>query len=558
MVDAPTLAVINGVVEQALDEVLTTFGRLAFSPVITEGHDYGVGLYDRENGELLMVEKEAFPLFVWLGQDAVRSVIAHVGDGPLGPEDVFLVNDPYLTGTHNHDVKAIAPVFHEGELVCFLCVTGHWSDVGGPSPGGFAAGATDIYQEGLRIPPVKIAVGDELSDDLVSLIMNNVRIPELAFGDLMAQLGSIKLGRERVATAIQRFGVDDFLEAMTMVSSTGENQMRELIDAIPDGSYHYRDCLDNDGNRLEPVWLDVVMTVSGSEITLDFSGSDPPVRGAFNAPRMTTVAASNIAIHHAFPEVLLTGGSARPIEIIAEPTVFIGAEFPRACEAYGEVSSRIMDVVLGALWEAVPERAQGGIFGTSSNLSIGGTDPRRGPYIMYAYLGGGQGANRKGDGLVNGPTAIGVALTPQVEHYEYHYPVRYHEYSIREGSGGLGEHRGGLGVVWDVELVRGEATMSAMADRASRGAAGNLGGEPGAPNVYKVIREDGTEERLPHLTKCENFPLRPGDRIVRYSPGGGGLGPVQRRDPELRDRDLREGYVAQEDYDAASRSDAAA
>lgn len=284
MVDAPTLAVINGVVEQALDEVLTSFGRLAFSPVITEGHDYGVGLYDRESGELLMVEKQAFPLFVWLGQDAVRAVIAHVGDGPLGPEDVFLANDPYQTGTHMHDVKAIAPVFYDGELVCYLCVTGHWSDVGGPSPGGFAAGATDIYQEGLRIPPVKIAVGGELNDDVVSLIMNNVRIPELAVGDLMAQLGSIKLGRERIQHAVERFGVDDFLEAMAMVSSTGERQMRELIAAIPDGSYRYRDCLDNDGNGFDPVWMDVVMTVDGSDMTLDFSGSDPPVRGAFNAP----------------------------------------------------------------------------------------------------------------------------------------------------------------------------------------------------------------------------------------------------------------------------------
>jgi N-methylhydantoinase B len=518
--------------------------------VITEGHDYGVGLYARDTGELLMVDKEAFPLFVWLGQDAVRSVLASSDTQKMHPEDVYLLNDPYLTGTHMHDVKAVAPVFHDGQLVCFLCVTGHWSDVGGPSPGGFAAGATDIYQEGLRIPPVKIVAGGQLNEELVSLIMNNVRIPELAMGDLMAQLSGVRLGRERVSAALERFGVEQFLDAMSMVSETGEEQMREIIAAIPDGTYHYRDCLDNDGNSFDPVWIDVQMSVAGSKLTLDFSASDPPVRGAFNAPHMTTVAAANIAMHHAFPEVLLTGGSARPIEVIAGPTVFIGAEFPRACEAYGEVSSRIMDVVLGAIWEAVPERAQGGIFGTSSNLSIGGFDPNRGPYIMYAYLGGGQGANREGDGLINGPTAIGVALTPQVEHYEHDYPVRYHRYGIRDGSGGLGEHRGGLGVVWDVEIIRGEATMSAMADRASRGAVGRLGGGSGAPNVYEVVRSDGRVETLPHLTKCENFPLRVGDRIVRHSPGGGGLGPVEQRDPELRARDIEEGYVLPHAYDA--------
>jgi N-methylhydantoinase B len=551
MVDPLTLSVINGVVEQALDEALTTFGRLAFSPVITEGHDYGVGLYARDTGELLMVDKEAFPLFVWLGQDAVRAVLGSTDLDKLHPEDVFLLNDPYLTGTHMHDVKAVAPVFHDDTLVCFLCVTGHWSDVGGPSPGGFAAGATDIYQEGLRIPPLKIVAGGELDEQLVALIMNNVRIPEMARGDLMAQLSGVRLGRERITEAIRRFGVDDFLEAMQRISDTGENQMRERITAIPDGAYHYRDCLDNDGNGFDPVWIDVEMTVSGSDMTLDFSASDPPVRGAFNAPRMTTVAASSIALHHAFPDVLLTGGSARPITVIAEPTVFIGAEFPKACEAYGEVSSRIMDTVLGAVWEAVPERAQGGIFGTSSNLSIGGHDPRRGPYIMYAYLGGGQGGNREYDGLINGPTAIGVALTPQIEHYEHDYPVRYHRYAIREDSGGEGEHRGGLGVVWDVELIRGEATMSAMADRASRGAVGRRGGADGAPNSYEVVRSDGRVETLPHLTKCENFPLRTGDRIVRHSPGGGGLGPVQERDPQLVEDDLREGYVTADNHEAA-------
>jgi N-methylhydantoinase B len=217
-----------------------------------------------------------------------------------------------------------------------------------------------------------------------------------------------------------------------------------------------------------------------------------------------------------------------------------------------------MDAVLGALWQALPERAQGGIFGTSSNLSIGGTDLVRGPYIMYAYLGGGQGANWSGDGLNNGPTAIGVALTPQVEHYEHAYPVRYRMYGLREDSGGLGKFRGGLGVAWEVEVVRGEATMSAMADRASRGAAGVMGGLPGATNIYEVIRQDGTVETLPHLTKCENYPLRAGDRIRRFSPGGGGLGSVLERDPALKAADVRDEYMsltAYEHAEAAARAE---
>jgi N-methylhydantoinase B len=552
--DPLTLGVIRGVVEQALNEVLTTFGRLAFSPVITEGHDYGVGLYARETGELLMVDKEAFPLFVWLGQDAVRAVVAATSVDAFNPGDVFLLNDPYLTGTHMHDVKAVAPVIWRDELICFLCVTGHWADIGGPSPGGFATNATEIYQEGLRIPPVRIMSEGELDQGLVSLIMNNVRIPETTIGDLFAQISSVRLGQERMQDILERFGAETFLTAMALVGDTGEAQMRERIGGIPDGTYHYRDCLDNDGITFDPVWIDCVATVVRSDITLDFSNSDPPVRGAFNAPPLTTVAASNIAMHHAFPDVLLTGGSARPIKVVVGPEVFIGAEFPRACEAYGEVSSRIMDTVLGALWQALPERAQGGIFGTSSNLSIGGTDPGRGPYIMYAYLGGGQGGNWSADGLNNGPTAIGVALTPQIENYEHAYPVRYREFSLREDSGGLGKFRGGLGVVWDVEIIRGDATMSAMADRASRGAAGLMGGRPGAPNVYQVIRADGAMETLPHLTKCENFPLKAGDRIRRHSPGGGGLGSVLERESSLREADLQEGYVSEAAYREAEEA----
>lgn len=551
MIDPLTLAVLKGVTEQALEEVLATFGRLAFSPIITEGRDYGVGLYAPDSGELLMVEESAFPLFVWLGQDAVRGVLSSVDVRTLSAGDVFLINDPYLTGTHMHDVKAVAPIIWRKKLVCFICVTGHWPDIGGPSPGGFATRATQIYQEGLRIPPVRVMSGGELHEDIVAMIMSNIRVPATSMGDLFAQISAIQVGEERIASILRRFGLQTFQGAMREIADAGEGQMRTKLEEIPDGVYRYRDCLDNDGIDTDPIWIDLSMTSVGGELTLDFSESDPPVRGAFNAPRLTTVAACNIALHHAFPDVLLTGGSARPIHVIAGPDVFIGAEFPRACEAYGEVSSRIMDVTLGALWQALPQRAQGGIFGTSSNMSIGGTDPAAGPFIMYAYLGGGQGGSWGEDGLVNGAAAIGIALTPQIESSEQAYPVRFREYALREDSCGLGEFRGGAGVVWEIELLRGEATMSAMADRASKGPDGTYGGTEGAPTIYEIIRRDGTIEKLPHLAKCENYPLKAGDRIRRQTPGGGGLGEVQRRSPDLKDRDILEGYVSAERYEKA-------
>jgi N-methylhydantoinase B len=546
--DALTLAVLKGVVEQSLDEILLTFQRLAFSPIITEGRDYGVGIYSRGTGDLLMVDKEAFPLFVWLGQDAVRSVERSQAGMAIERGDIFLVNDPYLTGTHMHDVEVIAPVFLGTDLICFLCVTGHWTDIGGSSPGGFATSATEVYQEGLCIPPVRVMHRGKMNDDVVEFIKRNVRLPETAVGDLFAQISSAVMGVEHVEEIVERFGAEMFLDGLRVLSDTAEQQMRVAIGAIPDGTYHYRDCLDNDGIQLDPVWVDCIATVIGTDLKLDFNGSSPPVQGAFNAPRLTTTAASYIAVLHMFPEVLLTAGATRPIDVDVGPNVFLGAEFPRACEAYGEVSSRIMDVVLGALWQAVPERGQGGIFGTSNNMSISGLDREGRPYIMYAYLGGGQGGTWIHDGLCNGPTAIGVALTPQIETFEHAYPVRFREYALRADSGGVGRFRGGLGVVWEVELLHGPATMSAMADRATRGAAGFMGGTNGAPNVLEIIRADGAAESLEHLTKCERFPLSAGDRIRRLSPGGGGIGNVAERAVEARENDLRLGYISARAY----------
>jgi N-methylhydantoinase B len=249
-----------------------------------------------------------------------------------------------------------------------------------------------------------------------------------------------------------------------------------------------------------------------------------------------------------FSEVLLTGGSARPVEVIAGPDTIVGAEFPRACEAYGEIAQRVIDTVLGALAEAVPERAAGGMFGTSSLMSVAGTTAEGQPYIYYPYLGGGNGASQQGDGLVNGPTSVGLSLCPQVEVYEARFPVLHHQYAIHVDSGGTGRHRGGLGVVWEFELLEGEGVVSAMADRASEGPHGRQGGGPGAPTVYMVIRPDGSVDDIPFQTKFENVHIAPGDRVLRFSPGGGGVGDPAERDRHLMERDLREGYVTVEGY----------
>jgi N-methylhydantoinase B len=461
----------------------------------------------------------------------------------LEPGDIIIQNDPYLGGTHLMDVKMVMPFHYRGRLWCYLSNTGHWPDTGGMVPGGFSSTATEIQQEGLRLPPVKLVRAGELCQDVVDIILSNIRVPEERIGDIRAQIGALKTGEKRLTALLDRYGSDTVEEAIEELAARSEQQMRACIERVPDGRYHFTAYVDSDGVVDEPLAVDLVMTVRGSDIDFDFSGSSPPCRGPLNSVWATTQSAVYVAIKHIFPEVPINAGCFRPLHITPPHGTFLYAEYPRpvaGCAA--EVAQRIMEAVFGAMGQAIPERMFAAPAGTSGNFALGGHDPEEGRgYIMYFFSGGGYGGWWETDGLTNGCSSVGISKTQPVEILEQHYPILFEEYALREGSGGAGRHRGGFGVSYRVRLLRGEATASFLMDHGRTGPPGLLGGGAGAVNEIEV-GQDGHVTRPPHLSKGDGYPLEPGDWVQVRTPGGGGYGDPAERDPAMRERDRRRGY----------------
>jgi N-methylhydantoinase B len=479
-------------------------------------------------------------------QFTTQAVIKEVARRGVNPEDVFLVNDPYSGGTHLMDVRMVKPFFYRGELFCYMANTGHWPDMGGSVPGGFGTKTTEVYQEGLRIPPVKLYDAGKLNEDVLTILLANIRVAEERHGDLKAHLAAFHIGERRLTHLLDKYGPETVRACIAELYERSEQQMRACIADIPDGTYTYTDYLDSDGVDNVPLRLRLDMTVRGSEVTLDFSQSSPPCRGPMNSVIGTTKSACYIALQHTFPDVPLNAGCFRPIHIHVPPSTFLNASLPRpvaGCAA--EVSQRIIDVVLGALAQAMPERMSAGIFGTVNNLTIGGIDAERGPYIMYMFNGGGYGGFKGGDGLTYGCGTISVSKTQPFEVFEQRYPVRIRQFALRQESGGAGQYRGGFGAIIETEFLQGEATASFIGDRGRFAPRGMLEGSDGA--VCKVSINQGGRSYVPeHLTKDDNVRLRPGDLIRLETPGGGGYGNPLQRDIDRVVRDVQHEYISRE------------
>lgn len=545
--DPLTLAVVKAGLEQVAEEMDTTLTMTAFSPVISEGLDRANGIYDARTGEVIVQGATGLPIFIGTMQFTVQTVAKTVRE--LAPGDIVVVNDPYSGGTHVMDLKLVAPVFYEGQLFCFLANTGHWPDMGGASPGGFVPHATEVYQEGLRLPPVKLYRRGELIEDMLTVLLANIRIPEERLGDLRAQASALYVGERRLRELLDRFGMNTVQECVAELKARAEQQMRSHIAGIPDGVYSFSDCLDSDGIEDKPLMIRLEMTVKGADVTLDFSKTDPPCRGPLNSVVATTMSACYIAFKHVFPDTLINAGSFAPFHFIVPETTFLRATFPRpvsGCAA--EVSQRVVDVVFGALAQAMPEALFGAPIGTSENLVIAGADPKRGPYVLYVYGGGGYGGFKEGDGLTHGAATIGSAKIPPMEVLEQNYPIRVRRFQLREGSAGGGEHRGGFGATYEFELLRGEAVVSWLGERGKFAPYGIRGGKPAKMTEFIVHRASG-QYVSPHVSKDEKVPLRVGESVQLNTPGGGGYGDPFRRDPQLVLRDVTRGYVTREAAD---------
>ncbi len=548
--DPITLAVLQSGLQQVCNEMDLAFCRSAFSPVISEAMDRSDGIYAAEDGALIAQGDLGLPVFVGTMQDSSRAVIERIRENKwtADPGDVFIVNDPYLGGTHLMDVRFVKPFFHKGKLWAWLANTGHWPDIGGMVPGGFSANATEVEQEGLRLPPVKLYKKGALDREILSIILSNIRIADQRIGDIKAQGAALETGEKRLAALLERYGADMVNEAIAELRMRAAQQMRAKIARIPDGTYEGHSIVDSDGVVDEPLHIRLkVVKTSDNDLHFDFAGSSPPCRGPMNSVIATTRSSVYLAVKHVFPDVPINAGTFEPLKVADPAGTFLHATYPRpvsGCAA--EVSQRIAEAVFDALVKAIPGELFAAPAGTSGNLAVGGHDPKRNrSYVMYVISGGGYGGSTTGDGISNGCSTIGISKTTPIEVMEQYYPVLFEEYSLHEGSGGAGEQRGGFGVNYAIRLRRGAARASMVMDHGRTGPLGALGGGNGGVNKVAIER-GGEVYRPPHLSKDQDIELAEGDVVRVSTPGGGGFGEPRRRDPGKVARDVARGYYTRE------------
>ena len=537
-----TLAVIQNGLRQIASEMDLVHEKTSFSPVISEAFDRSNGIYHPVTGEVIAQGEMGLPIFVGVMQFTTQAVIERRKD--LEPGDVILINDPYLGGTHLMDVKMVKPFYYKDKLWAYLSNTGHWPDTGGMVPGGFATKATEIQQEGLRIPPVKLYRRGELCTDIVDFVLNNIRVPEERIGDIKAQVGALTVGERRLTALLDRYGADVVEQAIAELKARSEQQMRAYIESVPDGTYSFSSFIDSDGIVDVPLEIALDLTVRGSEVHFDFSRSSPPCRGPLNGVWASTQSAVYVAMKHIFADVPINSGCFAPLSIAKPIGTFLVAEYPRpVAGCASEVAQRVMEAVFGAMGQAIPERMFASPAGTSGNFTLGGYDPgEQRNYIMYFFSGGGYGGWWETDGLTNGCSTVGISKTQPVEILEQHYPLLFEEYALREGSSGAGRHRGGFGVNYRVRLLRGSAKASFLMDHGREGPPGLIGGAPGATNELRV-HQKGTTTTPEHLSKGEGYELEVGDWVQVRTPGGGGYGVPGERDPARVRVDLKRGYI---------------
>jgi N-methylhydantoinase B len=542
-VDHVTLAVLQNGLNQVCNEMDLAFQRAAFSPVIAEAMDRSDGIYHRDDGALIAQGELGLPIFVGTMQYSTRTVIGQAKD--LVPGDIYIVNDPYLGGTHLMDVRMAMPFFYQGEIFCWLSNTGHWRDTGGAVPGGFSATATEVEQEGLRLPPVKLYKGGVLDEEIQSIIMSNIRVANETIGDIKAQVAALWVGQRRLTGLLDRYGRDLMEAAIGEMRERSAQQMRACIAHIPDGPYQGVSWIDSDGVVNEPLKIDLRIEKRDGELYFDLSNSSPPCKGPMNSVIATTRSAIYLAMKHIFPEVPINAGTFEPLHITDPVGTFLYAEYPRpvsGCAA--EVSQRIAEAVFAALVTALPERLFAAPAGTSGNFALGGIDRRHDkPYVMYLFSGGGYGGSAHMDGLTNGCSTIGISTMQPIEVLEQRYPVLFKEFSLREGSGGAGRQRGGFGVNYTIELRQGWGRASFVMDHGRYGPQGVLGGADGSVNVVRIERK-GEFYVPPHFSKAQDIEVSEGDIIRVSTPGGGGYGEARLRDPDLVERDIARGYYS--------------
>jgi N-methylhydantoinase B len=540
--DPVELEIFKNLYHSIAEEMGAALRRTAFSPNIKERRDYSCAVFDG-SGEVLAMG-DHMPVHLGSMPMSVRAAIAACA---MAPGDVVMLNDPFCGGTHLPDITLVAPVFvwrgpalsgsrrgprprnAGGRPNFYVASRAHHADVGGAFAGSMGL-CREIYQEGFRIPPVRIMRAGSMDRDVLALLLNNVRTPEEREGDLGAQIAACHTGAERLREVCARYGIDRAQLAARELLQYSEELMRAFLLRVPPGTYRAEDFLDNDGITGQPVNIAVTVNVRGRVgvptqpmVTVDFTGSDPQVQGSVNAVEAITYSACFYVFRCLLADdVPATAGLMRPIQVIAPQGTIVNARPPAAVAGGNvETSQRIVDVLLRALAQAIPDRIPAAASGTMNNLTIGGIDPRTGePFAYYETIAGGMGARPGKAGVSGVHTHMTNSLNTPAEALEYAYPLRVRRYSLRPGSGGAGKHRGGDGIIREIEVLT-SCEVTLLADRRTHGPWGLAGGDPGAPGKASVIRNNGQVQEMPGKFSTR---LEKGERIRIESPGGGGWG----------------------------------
>lgn len=542
-IDPITLAVLAGRMEQIADEMDATLFRAAFNPIIAEAHDASHGLYHAVSGDTLVQGKSGLPIFVGVMSFAVKAVIDKAAEnGDLEDGDIYIFNDAHLGGTHLSDMRLVRPYFHDGKLFCYLASVGHWHDVGGAVPGNYTPAATDAFQEAFVLPPVRLAKAGKVQTDIIDILMRNTRLPQSAQGDLNGQLGALDLGKKRLDELLAEYGADTVRAALDALQDRAETLMRTELTDLPDGRWEAEDFLDNDGITDTPLPIKVALEIKGDQMLLDFTGTADRCAGPVNIALPTAVATAYVAIKHIFPSLPANAGVMRPIEVKIPEGSLLSAPFPAPVGGYTETILRMVDVIFSAASQAAPDRVVANAYGTINALSISGKRANGQPWVMFSFYGGGHGGSPEGDGLNHGNAPISTATIPPMEILESAYPVMFKQWALRPDSAGAGQHRGGMGATYEIEVLEESATAFLFGERGRFAPKGVAGGGDAALNRFEYEQDDGWHAP-PMASKMVGIKLQRGQSVRLDTPGGGGYGAPANRAAADVARDVAGGLL---------------
>jgi N-methylhydantoinase B len=552
-VDPITLEVLRETFSSIVREMRVTLVRTAYSSILYEGEDFSCVLLDGDAQIVSMSKGQDHPLHIVPIGWSMKAVQEKFGDD-IHPGDIFLHNDPYSGGTHLNDVAMLYPLFADGRLFVFPVVRAHWGDVGGMSPGSLTGDATEIFQEGVRIPPIRIVDRGTPNQAALDLIFANMRGPRERKGDFEAMIGTCRKAAERVEALAARYGAPVVRAAVVELMDRAEQRMRRAIAALPDGEYAYESHLESGRARLEPLSIRARVTVAGETITVDLTGTSPQTAAPTNVgPAMAPTGAFTILKAFLDPGTDVNSGAFRPLRVITPRGSIVNADAPAPCGGMVEVKYGVETAVMGALAQALDGRVAGDLKGGGNHCYVGGPDPRTGEtFIFYEYPAGGTGGFDGGDGsnTVRTWTESDMTTLQPIEAVEQLYPIRIERTALRENSGGPGRWRGGLGLTREVRVLADASRLSVLAEKAVLPPFGVCGGGAGATNRFWVRRGDRPIQPSPLPGKVGGFPLLRDDVVLMESSGGGGFGDPLDRDPARVAADVAEGYVT---LDAAAR-----